>query len=317
MSESIMKIRRALLHLPIGESVTVQVVDASTDRAQLDVMKFAKGRGLKVKIEVNDDRVTVQRLDPSTKPASPYPQIDALQVGQSHLFELPPAAHQRLRLMATARNRTGTVLLTCNVEPGGLRVTRLPMTDAEAQTAGPIEIPRRASKYGLERLQTEALLRFELTAAEQMQLRTSVHAYGRRHSLPLTCRVQSDGSIIVARTDRVPAEQLSPKARGTAADAPRSKPRSDKWGLAALATQRELRLSVPASEQHKLRLAASNKARTTGWTIRCRLQDDGSMLVYRTDPGAPAPAAPGPATAPAPAIAPAPVSGFATESEAA
>jgi hypothetical protein len=41
------------------------------------------------------------------------------------------------------------------------------------------------------------------------------------------------------------------------------------------------------TDERALRVAAYQKGRTMGWKIRCRLQDNGTMAVYRTDPGAP------------------------------
>lgn len=59
--------------------------------------------------------------------------------------------------------------------------------------------------------------------------------------------------------------------------------RQTKYGLERLATLREIQLTVAPPDHHKLRLAASHKAKVMGWSLRCRLQDDGTMLVYRTD----------------------------------
>ena len=56
-----------------------------------------------------------------------------------------------------------------------------------------------------------------------------------------------------------------------------------RWELDNLARGERLVFTIAPPDHHKLRLAASTKARVNGWTIRCRLQDDGTMLVYRTD----------------------------------
>lgn len=66
--------------------------------------------------------------------------------------------------------------------------------------------------------------------------------------------------------------------------------RPTKYDLDRLATGARLTFDVAPADQFKLRSACSFKAKQTGWAIRCRLQDDGTMLVYRTDAPTPAPA---------------------------
>lgn len=59
--------------------------------------------------------------------------------------------------------------------------------------------------------------------------------------------------------------------------------RATKYSLDRLSTGERLVFHVEPRERTRLRSACSTKGLQTGWTIRCRLQDDGSMLVYRTD----------------------------------
>jgi len=204
MSDTTLNIRRAIMRLAVNESKTVRPVDISCDDYKAEAMRYAKVKRIGLSVVINGDAVTMTRLIEVQKP-SLYPEIDRLEVGRSHLFELGPALHQRIRLAASNRSRQGLMRLTCTREGDAIRVTRLPITEDEAVSCGPIAAPERTTRWGLERL----------------------------------------------------------------------------------ADTRELRFEVERKDQGKLRLAATRKAMMTGWTIRCRLQDDGTMLVYRTDAGAP------------------------------
>lgn len=207
MFQSDVQIRRQVLRMAVGASLTIETGDLTPAEAEAVALRFARSRGLRIRTAVTQDGLSITRVaDNKLGQSSRYPEIDTLEIGASHLFPYPPQAHQAVRQQASIRNRTGDVRLVCNSEPGGIRVTRLPIGD-EAQTCGPVVIPTppRATKYGIERL----------------------------------------------------------------AEVP------------------ELRLSLPPADHQRLRLAASQKAKAMGWTVRCRLQDDGTILVYRTDPGRP------------------------------
>jgi hypothetical protein len=86
------------------------------------------------------------------------------------------------------------------------------------------------------------------------------------------------------RVTRMPATVEERQAMAVV-DEPR---RASKWGLEQLEHTRELRFDIPRPDHQRLRLSAHQMAVKASWTIRCRIQDDGSMLVYRTDAGAPA-----------------------------
>lgn len=98
-------------------------------------------------------------------------------------------------------------------------------------------------------------------------------AFARTRNLPVAVDTLSDG-IVVTRVAGWPKVLPRP-------------PRANKrWDLDGLAKGERLIFTVSPAEHHKLRLAASQKGKVTGWTIRCRIQDDGTMVVYRTDAGA-------------------------------
>lgn len=206
------EIRRKIKAMEIGDKITLPVPQGMAQLIPRQIMRCARGWVLPVSLDEAPGSITVTRLAEWPKVLR-YPELDALEVGGSHLYQLPPQMHQRVRQAASFINKGGKVRLACTVEGDHIRVTRLPMTDAEAQACPPIKLPERATRWGLDRLATEPSLVFEI------------------------------------------------------------EPR----------------------DHHKLRLACTSKAKATGWTIRCRIQDDGTMKVYRTDAGAPAAAPPPPA----------------------
>lgn len=113
-----------------------------------------------------------------------------------------------------------------------------------------------------------------LQVAPLSHQRVRVRASQVAAKLGWTLRCMREGDAIrVIRTDGVEA-----------APGPAMPTRATKYDLDRLATPGErLVFQVTPPEQSRLRSACSTKARMTGWAIRCRLQDDGTMLVYRTD----------------------------------
>ena len=203
-NQEALEVRKTILALAVGKSSTSPTWGYPPSDVEAYARKFAKARGVHITTQQTPPGLVITRVSEPQR-ASAYPELEALAVGDSHLFELPREMHQRIRQVATLRNRTGAVRLSCSAEAAGIRVTRLPLTDDEKAACAPIQAPARPTKYDLGRLATEPRLTF----------------------------------------------------------------------------------AIPASEQHRLRLACSQKAKAMGWAIRCRLQDDGTMVVYRTDADAP------------------------------
>ena len=203
-NQEALEIRKTILTLAVGQSSTSPTWGYPPADVEAYAKKFAKARGVHITTQQTPAGVVITRFSEPQR-TSTYPELDALAVGDSHLFELPRELHQRIRQVATIRNRSGAVRLACSAEPAGIRVTRLPLTDDEKAACAPIQAPARPTKYDLGRLSAESRLTF----------------------------------------------------------------------------------AIPATEQHRLRLACSQKAKAMGWVIRCRLQDDGTMVVYRTDADAP------------------------------
>lgn len=205
MSVNHLEIRRSIVRLAIGQSVTISTTPETHAAAERLALSFGKAKKIPLAVQGVKGGLVITRTEP-VEAVSLYPEIDRLEVGESHVFPYPPAFHTRVRVAASFRNRKGKVRLACTREGDQIRVTRLPMTAEETATSGPIKAQGRQSKYRLEQL------------------------------------------------DQV-RELLFP--------------------------------DCDAYHQQRIRQAASMKAKQRGWTVRCRLQDDGSMLVYRTDAGAP------------------------------
>ena len=204
MSDTALTIRRAIMRLQLNVPTVINLAECAPAAAETEATRFARARRIPLTTKITDAGLVLTRVEAVAR-VNLYPEIDALKLGEFHYFDLPERMHQRVRLAASQRSRLGQVRLSCSKDGDGIRVTRLPLTDADAQACGNIETVERQSK----------------------------------------------------------------------------------WGLEQLANVQELRFLIERREHSKLRLAAARKALLTGWTIRCRIQDDGSMLVYRTDAGAP------------------------------
>lgn len=100
-------------------------------------------------------------------------------------------------------------------------------------------------------------------AQNHQRIRVAASQFGKKVGVKFCCSSVGD-AVLVTRL---------------AADTPKA----SRWPMDGLANGLRLTFQVTPAEQNKVRLAATYKSKMTGWTIRCRLQDDGSMLVYRTD----------------------------------
>lgn len=212
-----------------------------------------------------------------------YSEIDLLEVGQSHLFELPVSEHPAIRSSVTYRTKKTGRLYRCTAEDGALRVTRMPATAEERATCPPIETAKRQTKYAMDRLADVPEIRFDVPRIEHDKIRLSAVRASVKHGWKISCQAQADGSIIVFRPDKIAA----PVSEAAQADQRQPARPTNRFDLDRLEHTREVRFAIPAIEHQALRLACHRKSARTGWTIRCRLQDDGTMLVYRTDAGAP------------------------------
>ena len=117
---------------------------------------------------------------------------------------------------------------------------------------------------------------YEVAYPKFQAVRMAASAINRRGEVLLSC-AQEAGGIRVLRHP-LAAQEVS--EHGLIA----KPPRSSKYGLEALETVRELSFTpADAAEVLRLRAAVSIKGRLMGWKLRCRLQDDGSMLVVRLE----------------------------------
>lgn len=120
---------------------------------------------------------------------------------------------------------------------------------------------------------------FKLPRSQHQRIRLMAANRNRLGLVRLACNADADGNLCVTRLPVTNAEAATCPPLATPE-------RPTTYDLQRLAKVAELRFAIARADHVKLRTAASREAVKRGWTIRCRLQDDGTMLVYRTDPGA-------------------------------
>jgi len=196
-------IRVKILALAIGDKVIVNVTGCTASEIEAEASRFCKARRVPCLFKQMAGGLEVTRIAAAEK-LSLYPDIDALEVGQSKLFELSSVFHQKIRQAVAYRSAAGKVRFSCTRDGEFIRVTRLPMTSAEAVACGPIQSPAKATKYNLERLASSRELRFDVPRAEQSKLRLAVHRQIIKTGWTIRARLQDDGTMLVYRTD-VPA----------------------------------------------------------------------------------------------------------------
>lgn len=188
--------RRAVVRTKPGETGSVSTGKFHPPEFERALVDFARKRNNPIRVISNDQRViTFERLHSTAGQMAPrldYAPMDALQVGESYLFDIPPAQFTRVRMSASVRNRSGNVLFSCSAEPGGIRVTR---HELGSET-------KRTSKWGLDRLETEPRITVTLDEPKQRQaLSVAVHAFSIRRGWRLTTRSLPDGTVLIFRTD--------------------------------------------------------------------------------------------------------------------
>lgn len=189
-------VRRTVVQTEPGQTATIDIGMALPMRYERALVDFANKRHCPIRVISNErGLITFERLPTGTPTFDErinYDPMDRLEVGESYLFEIPPALFIRVRTVASLRTRTGRVLLSCRAEPGGLRVTRHELG----------ERPKRTSKWGLDQL--EHVNQITVTVknpAERLALSNAVHAYGRRKFWTLATRTMPDGTVRVIRID--------------------------------------------------------------------------------------------------------------------
>lgn len=206
MSTTELNLRRAVIQLQDGQTKSLDIDAGSAQALKAYAEKFARSRKIGIDVTIDGSKMIIERTGTLVS-TQRYGEMDALAIGESHLFKVSIAEHASLRRMASYRNRDGSGrFFSCSVEPDGMRVTRMPMTESERQAAPVIAEPRRASKYGLERLADVSEIRFELPKKDHQKLRIAVHQFSVKTSWTIRCRLQDDGSMLVKR---MPAPQAA------------------------------------------------------------------------------------------------------------
>lgn len=199
MSNHQMTIRRIVLQLQNGQSKSVDVDEKDAAGLKDYVERFARSRKVAAEAVIEGSKLIIHHHGDLLSTAR-YGEMDGLKVGESHVFKIGIPEHAAVRRMASYRNRDGSGrLFKCSVVENGMRVTRMPTTAEERQSIAVIDEPRRASKWGLERLEDTGELRFDLPRADHQRLRLSAHQMAVKTGWKIRCRIQDDGSMLVVR----------------------------------------------------------------------------------------------------------------------
>lgn len=194
------EIRKHILNSVPGKVVTLPIGHLEPAVARERAKSFARLKKVPIEILKSDTDLSFRRLTEAEATATTYSAMDALEIGGSHLFEVPAPHHQRVRMAATARNRQGDVLLSCTREGSAIRVTRHPLKPAEIAAHGLLPIAARPSKYGLERLATESeIILAPATPAELRNMRVAASTKAINEGWKVVCRKLEDGRLKITR----------------------------------------------------------------------------------------------------------------------
>lgn len=220
--EEAMKLRRACLKLDIGVSTTV-LTPMEYIHAAHEVERFAIKRRLTFTTAPVAGGIQISRReDPAGRVK--WKALNDMKVGDSIVFDQPPARHGLVRSAASTRARENGWQFMCTREGNAIRVTRLP-NDPSAELVTPdgrpIELATRATKYGLERLATQRCINIPLTDTNDGKIRLAVSSKARREGWSLTCRKAPDGaSMTVYRLDLIEQAAPAPSPAPAADDEP-------------------------------------------------------------------------------------------------
>jgi hypothetical protein len=199
MSDTELTLRRAVLQLQPGQPKSVEIDPPSAGQLKNYVESFARRKKIGLTTRLEGSQLIMER-GANLVSTLRYGEMDGLAVGESHVFKVGIPEHAAVRRMASYRNRDGSGrAFRCTVDSDGLRVTRMPATDAERQATPLVSASRRPTKYGLERLVEVGEIRFDLPRKDHQRLRMAVHQFGLKMEWKIRCRIQDDGAMLVVR----------------------------------------------------------------------------------------------------------------------
>lgn len=276
MSDLDLNIRRAVVQIAQNKASMVACPVDKISYVTGMAERFARSRRIGIAVEPRPDGVEITYTGTLTTTLK-YGEIDRLAVGESHLFRLPVAEHQSIRSSVTYHSKRTGKHYRCTAEDGALRVFRLPVTDDERARCEVEVVPVRTTKFAMERLADVPQLRFDVPRCDQDKVRMAAFRASVKHGWTIRCQVQPDGAMLAFRPQATDDTEATPQpSERTPSD------RGNLFDLERLADpDARLTFNLPPSQQMRLRNAVHRKAVSTGWRIRCRIQDDGSMLVYR------------------------------------
>ena len=283
MSRIDLDTRRAVRKLTVSTSSVLLSPDDKHTLLKGQIEDYARSQRIAVKVSSEPGKLILTKTGDLLSSVK-YSEIDILEIGQSHVFDRPVSEHPSIRSSVTYRTKKTGRLYRCTAIDGALRVTRIPATESEnAAYPSSFTNESRPTKYGMGRLADVAELRFDVPRIEHDKVRLAAVRASVRYGWKISCRAMGDGSIVAFRPDKVKERD----ANSTTQDASNLARPTNRFDLDRLETSREISFNIPRQDHAALRLATHRKALRHGWTIRCRLQDDGTMLVYRTDIPAP------------------------------
>jgi hypothetical protein len=191
-------------------------------------------------------------------------RLAKLPVGHSSTFFYSSTDPKDVMKAAKSYGRIKSKPVRCTVTAGGVVIERTAEWDNNSMYAC------------LDALAVGEHHDFAAPPEKRTGIRLAATHRNRAGVVRLTCTIRPDD---VMRVTRVPLTTIE-KAEHVVQH---GEVRTTKYGLERLAMLREIQLTVAPADHHKVRLAATHKAKVMSWSLRCRLQDDGTMLVYRTD----------------------------------
>lgn len=268
-----MNVRQEVMKCVAGKIGRLITPEDQHDAVKKQCQDFARSRLIKLEFKSEGTLLKMRTLEKLESPLK-YSEVDALEVGQSYLFELPEDQHQAVRSnMAYRQKRTGRAY-RCEVDDDGLLVTRIPSREDNTHPEFILDTKRaRATKYGLERLRDEASVVVNIERFEHDRVRLAAHRISIRHGWDVSCRAQKDGTMLVFRVDRMNDDSSLAEVVTT---------KTDLHDLARLHHERLIQITLPRTEHAALRVAVHRFAKKHGYTIRCRLVRE-TMDVERVD----------------------------------
>jgi len=197
----------------------------------------------------------------------------AMHEGSKATIQQPGVPNLTVADYAKAFAKARKIGLEINVTNAGVEVTRVKW-----------ETRRRGAEFSnMDSLKVGESFLFNLAPTMHQSVRVAASVRSRSGEVRYACNREGN-AIRVTRLPLTAEEMAAYVPNQTPAQA---NSRQTVWGLERLATQTSLTFDISPQDRLRLRCAVSQKGARTGWRLRCRVQDDGTMLVQRLDAATP------------------------------